>query len=60
VEVVLGNPPEAARKIPFRDSFLSGAPILALMGLVLMLGLYIPPPLKEMLQQAAAFLETGR
>jgi hydrogenase-4 component F len=60
VEVVLGNPPEAARKTPFRDSFLSGAPILALMGLVLMLGLYIPPPLKEMLQQAAAFLETGR
>jgi hydrogenase-4 component F len=60
VEVVLGNPPEAARKTPFRDSFWSGAPILALMGLVLMLGLYIPPPLKEMLQQAATFLETGR
>jgi hydrogenase-4 component F len=60
VEVVLGNPPEAARKTPFRDGLWSGAPALALMGLVLMLGLYLPPALKEMLQQAAAFLETGR
>ncbi len=75
VEVVLGNPPrhpplsagdrgqsegEAASNSAFRDSFWSGAPVLALLGLVLMMGLYIPPPLHELLQQAAAFLEAGR
>jgi hydrogenase-4 component F len=60
VGLVLGNPPESAGPVPFRDSFWSGAPIVALMGLVLMLGLYLPAPLREILQQAAVFLETGR
>jgi hydrogenase-4 component F len=60
VGMVLGNAPETAGPAPFRDSFWSGAPIVALMGLVLMLGLYLPAPLREILQQAAVFLETGR
>jgi hydrogenase-4 component F len=73
LEVVLGNPPppvsregreesegEAVTEAAFRDRFWSVAPILALLGLVLMLGLYIPPPLKDLLQQAAAYLEAGQ
>jgi hydrogenase-4 component F len=60
VGVVFGNPPQAAGKTTFHDSVWSGVPIVALMGLVLMLGLYLPGPLVEILQQAAAFLETGR
>ena len=30
------------------------------MALVLLLGLYIPPPLESLLREAAAFLEVGR
>ena len=41
----------------FRDSLGTGRPILLLMALVLLLGLYIPPPLESLLREAAAFLE---
>ena len=58
--VVLGNPPEGAGKEPFHESIWSGLPIIALMSFVLILGLNLPAPLTEILQQAAAFLETGR
>jgi hydrogenase-4 component F len=60
VGITLGNPPERTEKALFQDRFWSGAPIVALMAFVLMLGLHIPAPLREILQQAAVFLETGR
>jgi len=44
----------------FRDSISTGAPVLLFMALVLLLGLYIPPPLESLLREAAAFLEVGR
>jgi hydrogenase-4 component F len=58
--VVLGNPPEALAPTGFRDSLSTGAPIVLLMGLVLLLGLYIPPTLEAHLQEAARFLEAKR
>jgi hypothetical protein len=32
-------------------------PLLVLIGLVLMMGVYIPPPLLDLLRQAVHFLE---
>src|SRR5438874_360642 len=52
---VRGKEPNA-----FRDSISTGAPVLLFMALVLLLGLYIPPPLESLLREAAAFLEVGR
>jgi len=42
---------------PFRDGLRTCGPVLGLMALVLLLGLYIPPPLESLLRDAAAFLE---
>jgi hydrogenase-4 component F len=54
--VVQGNPPGQTPANGFRDSVATGAPILLFMALVLLLGLYIPPPLDSLLREAAAFL----
>ncbi|MEX2285717.1 MAG: proton-conducting transporter membrane subunit [Planctomycetaceae bacterium] len=58
LSLVQGAPSERASATDFRDTFLTGAPILVLMGLVLMLGVYIPPPLDQLLRDAVNFLET--
>jgi hydrogenase-4 component F len=55
--VVQGKPPEADAALPYRDSVLTIAPILIFMALVLLLGLYIPPPLVRLLRNATTFLE---
>jgi hydrogenase-4 component F len=55
--VVQGNAPDRHNTNGFHDSFSTGAPILLFMGLVLLLGLYIPPPLESLLREAVAFLE---
>ncbi len=65
IPVVQGNPPESGVRgqesgIRFREGFFTSAPILAAMGLVLLLGLFIPPPLESLLREAAAFLEVKR
>jgi hydrogenase-4 component F len=58
--VVQGTPPAEASKTPYRDSLQTGLPILVLMALVLLLGLYIPGPLDTLLRDAAASLEVNR
>ena len=58
--VVQGNPREQTAHAGFQDGFFTSAPILAAMGLVLLLGLFIPPPLEMLLREAAAFLEVKR
>jgi hydrogenase-4 component F len=61
--VVQGNPPETlpSRETPsYRDTLSTGGPVLLFMLLVLLLGLYIPPPLEALLGDAAAFLEVNR
>lgn len=55
--VVQGRVPPDAPATPYRDSPLTVAPILILMALVLMLGLYIPAPLNNLIQSAVSFLE---
>lgn len=44
----------------YRDSIATCAPILVFMALVLLLGLFIPPPLESLLRDAAQFLGGNR
>jgi hydrogenase-4 component F len=55
--VVQGKPPERLDARPYRETFLTVAPIFALAGGVLMLGLYLPRPLDALLRGAADFIQ---
>jgi hydrogenase-4 component F len=57
LKVVQGRASFEARSTPYHDGFLTGAPIMVLMLLVLLVGLYIPPPLTAMINDAIRFLE---
>jgi hydrogenase-4 component F len=57
LKVVQGQPSFEARNTPYRDSFLTGAPVLGLLLLVLLVGLYIPEPLNALIRDAVEFLE---
>ena len=52
-----GSVPASGRKSHFRDGLLSGLPVLACLLIVLLLGLYIPPPVWGLLHHAANYLE---
>lgn len=59
LDVVFGEPSEESeRATNLQDSPGTGLPILAFMALVILLGLYIPPQLNQLLQSAAAFLDS--
>ncbi len=60
--VVQGRPShtEPVSTPPYRDGWWTGLPPLLLMGLVLMLGLYIPNPLQHLLHAAAHYLEVPK
>ena len=58
--VVQGNPPEPPAADGFHDSVATAGPILLFMALVLMLGVYVPPPLESLLREAAASLEAKK
>jgi hydrogenase-4 component F len=58
--VVQGSPPESGTRNGFHDGVATGAPVLLCLALVLLLGLYLPPPLDTLLDEAAAFLEGQR
>ena len=51
---VQGEPSEAAKATPFRDTLRTTAPIILSMALVLLLGLWIPASLRGLLERAAA------
>lgn len=58
--VVQGEPSPVTQRADFkiaRERWLTYAPGLVLLCLVLMLGVYIPPPLNQMLREAALWLE---
>ncbi len=57
--VVQGTPPEQEQSSTrsYHDSVGTVAPILLFMALVLLMGVYIPPPLESLLRDASAFLE---
>jgi hydrogenase-4 component F len=57
---VMAGSPDPATPTGFRDSFRTGAPIVLFLGLVVLFGLYIPPPLEGLLRDAVAFLEVSR
>jgi len=57
LQVVQGSIPAEACGTPYRDGLLTAAPVVILMGLVLLLGLFIPAPLSTMLNNAVRFLE---
>jgi hydrogenase-4 component F len=55
--VVQGEAPPAPEGKTFPDRFWTVAPGLVLIALVLMLGVYIPPPIDKLVRGAAAFVE---
>ncbi|HEY6559163.1 MAG TPA: proton-conducting transporter membrane subunit [Polyangiaceae bacterium] len=55
--IVQGDPSQAPNEPFVHERALTVAPGICLLGLVLMLGVYIPAPLDELLRAAAAFLE---
>ena len=57
---VQGDPSQQAARGDFRDGFFTTAPILCSMGLVVLLGIYIPLPVESLLREATAFLEVKR
>lgn len=44
---------------PYRDHALTAGPLIGLMAFVVMLGLWIPPPLKGLIDEAVAYLHAG-
>jgi hydrogenase-4 component F len=59
VSICLGKPSSPRSATDFRDGLGTGLPILVFMALVLLLGVYNPPPLAVLLQDAATFLNNG-
>ncbi len=55
-----GRPPAAVRASDYRDRFLTVAPAVALLGLVLLFGLHLPAEVRALIADAAAALEVGR
>jgi len=55
LKIVQGELPHGA--VPYREPALTILPLLAFMALSLMLGLYLPPPLRNLIGDAVRFLE---
>ena len=55
--IVQGRPPAVARQTEYRDGFFTSFPIVATFVLVLLMGIYIPSPLRTLLNDASRFLE---
>jgi hydrogenase-4 component F len=55
--VVQGEPSGRDDTTSYRDSAGTCVPILIFLALVLLLGVYLPPPLESLLRNAAASLE---
>jgi hydrogenase-4 component F len=59
VSVVQGEPSERGRRARHRDEFGTVAPIFLCLAAVLLLGLYVPPPLERLISDAARSLGAG-
>lgn len=57
LQVVFGVPSPARVRTPYKDNFATTAPIIGAMGLALLLGLWLPKPLWNVIQGATAYLE---
>lgn len=60
LHVVQGEPPVRDDGGVYRDRWPTTLPLALALGLILMLGLYIPPPLEALLRNAASALEAQR
>jgi hydrogenase-4 component F len=60
IPLVLGKMPRDMEKTPYRDGSATVVPPLVLMGLVLMLGLWIPQSLQDLIYEAAGLLGGGK
>jgi hydrogenase-4 component F len=58
LSISFGKPSSPPTATAFQDGPGTSLPILVLMGLVVLLGVYNPPPLAALLQDAANFLDT--
>jgi hydrogenase-4 component F len=58
LSAVQGRPSGNSRRIPYKDGFLTGFPPAVFMGCSLLLGLWIPTPIRTLVEQAAHYLET--
>jgi len=56
LQVVQGRVPADVRDTEYRDGLLTGAPVVILLAMVLLLGLHIPAPLDALLGDAVRFL----
>ncbi|MCX7024243.1 MAG: proton-conducting transporter membrane subunit [Spirochaetes bacterium] len=56
LKVVQGRVPLDVEGSDYHESFLTAAPVLAFMAIVVLLGLYIPAPLQTLLDDAVKFL----
>jgi hydrogenase-4 component F len=54
--VVQGKPLDTTPQTGIHDNVSTGAPIVLFLAVVLLLGLYIPPPLESLLRDAAVLL----
>jgi hydrogenase-4 component F len=59
LRIVQGTPPDDLEPTAFGDSLLTAGPPLALLLLVLALGLWVPAPLKALVEAAAALVGGG-
>ncbi|HRR32836.1 MAG TPA: proton-conducting transporter membrane subunit [Kiritimatiellia bacterium] len=57
LKVVQGRPSSAARGTSYRDSLLTGAPMLGLLAVVVLIGVVLPAPLAALITDAVHFLE---
>src|SRR5205823_4229102 len=60
LSVVQGRPDDDAPANGYQDSFRTGAPVVLFLALVLLLGVYVPPPLESLLRDAATLVEGRR
>ena len=56
LSAVLGRPKSPGVKHGCHEGYLRGAPVLVSLVLVLLLGLYLPPPLRSLLNHAGTYL----
>jgi hydrogenase-4 component F len=57
LSIVQGEPPKKVGDSESHDSALTVGPVIVLLALVLLLGVYLPPPVHALLQEAASFVE---
>ena len=57
LKVVQGRAPANVPDTGYRDGLLTAAPVVMLMGIVLLIGLYIPTPLDTLIKDAVCYLE---